>query len=139
MYLKLSIIFPFLALTFRIVHMQDKFQCFECGYMEDHTGFKSKIPSQVEEIPFCGTDTINKDTTRKINVTEVSWKPSKILINCKRRITITIEKSAITFGCKYAGAKCGQVGPKNIQFWIILINWNLNFNFLTLCLIFKGV
>ena len=26
------------------------------------------------------------------------------------------EKSAITFGCKYAGAKCGQVGLKNIKF-----------------------
>ena len=72
MYLKLSIIFPFLALTFRIVHMQDKFQCFECGYMEDHTGAKSKLPSLVEDIPFCGSDTISPDTTPKIDVTEVS-------------------------------------------------------------------
>jgi len=38
--------------------------------MEDHTGFKSKLPSLVENIPFCGNDTINEDTTPKINVTE---------------------------------------------------------------------
>ena len=61
-----------MALPFQIVLMQDNFQCFECGYMEDHTGFKSKIPSQVEDIPFCGNDIINKDTTPKIDVTEVS-------------------------------------------------------------------
>ena len=61
-----------------------------------------------------------------------------VAVQCYQRPLLNFKKktgkSAITFGCKYAGAKCGQVGLKNIQFWIILINWNLNFIFLVLCL-----
>merc|ERR1711981_609905 len=33
--------------------------CYECGYMETHTGERVKIPSQVEDIPFCGKDVLN--------------------------------------------------------------------------------
>ena len=62
-----------LAMLCHVAQTQDYFQCYECGYMEDHLGIRSKIPSLVEEIPFCGNDTINKDTTPKTNVTEVIY------------------------------------------------------------------
>ena len=64
--------FAFLAMLFQVAQMQDNFQCYECGYMEDHEGHKSHYPSQVEDIPFCGNDTINPDTTPQTNVTEAS-------------------------------------------------------------------
>ena len=41
---------------------QEDFRCYECGYMQTHTGERVKIPSQVENVPFCGEDTLN-DTT----------------------------------------------------------------------------
>ena len=41
---------------------QDNFKCYSCGYMETHTGERVKIPSKVENIPFCGNDTIGNNT-----------------------------------------------------------------------------
>ena len=41
---------------------QEEIRCYECGYMQTHTGERVKIPSQVENVPFCGEDALN-DTT----------------------------------------------------------------------------
>ena len=41
---------------------QEDFRCYECGYMQTHTGERVKIPSLVENVPFCGEDALN-DTT----------------------------------------------------------------------------
>ena len=68
---KIILVIAFLAMLFQVAQMQDFFQCYECGYMEDHLGRKSHLPSLVEDVPFCGNDTINKATTPKTNVTEV--------------------------------------------------------------------
>ena len=46
--------------------------CYNCGYLETHTGERVEIPSQDEHIPFCGNDTINPNTTEKVPVGMVS-------------------------------------------------------------------
>jgi hypothetical protein len=33
--------------------------CYNCGYMEKADGSMSKIPDQVEDIPFCGENFLN--------------------------------------------------------------------------------
>ena len=53
---KLLLVLSFTALG------QEDFRCYECGYMQTHTGERVKIPSQVENVPFCGEDALN-DTT----------------------------------------------------------------------------
>ena len=37
--------------------------CYSCGYREDSSGHRTKIPSEEEDIAFCGNDTIKDAPT----------------------------------------------------------------------------
>ena len=51
---------------------QDEIMCYQCGYMETHSGERVKIPSKVEDIPFCGADSLNNTSgTPTINAPQV--------------------------------------------------------------------
>ena len=61
-----------LVAILNIALAQDEIRCYHCGYMETHTGERVKIPSRVEDIPFCGEDALNFTTgTPTINAPQV--------------------------------------------------------------------
>ena len=78
MQVKFFILLAFVVMLIHFARMEGGFQCYECGYMEDHTGRRDKIPCLYEDIPFCGNDTINENTTPKDNVTEVFQFPANL-------------------------------------------------------------
>ena len=64
MNLKLFLFIAFLGLQNHMSFGQGD-QCYNCGYMQATDGHRFKIPSQDEDIPFCGNDTIGENTPKQ--------------------------------------------------------------------------
>ena len=63
---KLFLLIAFLGLQLHMSFGQDQDECYNCGYMQATDGRRSKIPSQDEDIPFCGNDTIGEGTPTQV-------------------------------------------------------------------------
>ena len=55
-----SIIFSVAVASIVAVAFCQDLQCYSCGYREDGSGDKTKIPDEYEDIAFCGVDNLNE-------------------------------------------------------------------------------